>query len=60
MLGVAEKQAILKRYNELAMNYSDETADEMATLQDTDRRAEPVGSRQPDRRRHGRAALPAR
>ena len=34
MLGVAEKQAILDRYNELAMNYSDETADEMATLQD--------------------------
>ena len=35
MLGVAEKQAILNRYNELAMNYSDETAEEMATLQDT-------------------------
>ncbi|MGB8814897.1 MAG: energy-dependent translational throttle protein EttA [Paracoccaceae bacterium] len=34
MLGVAEKQAILNRYNELAMNYSDETADEMASLQD--------------------------
>ena len=34
MLGVAEKQAILDRYNELAMNYSDETADEMAQLQD--------------------------
>ncbi len=28
------KQAILDRYNELAMNYSDETADEMAALQD--------------------------
>ena len=35
MLGVAEKKAILDRYNELAMNYSDETADEMAALQDT-------------------------
>ncbi|MEZ7813939.1 MAG: energy-dependent translational throttle protein EttA [Paracoccaceae bacterium] len=35
MLGVADKQAILDRYNELAMNYSDETADEMAALQDT-------------------------
>ena len=35
MLGVAEKKAILDRYNELAMNYSDETADEMAQLQDT-------------------------
>jgi ATP-binding cassette ChvD family protein len=35
MLGVGEKQAILDRYNDLAMNYSDETADEMAALQDT-------------------------
>ncbi len=34
MLGVKEKQALLDRYNELAMNYSDETADEMTTLQD--------------------------
>ncbi|MDE9450547.1 energy-dependent translational throttle protein EttA [Aliiroseovarius sp. Z3] len=34
MQGVAEKKAILERYNELAMNYSDETADEMAKLQD--------------------------
>ncbi|MCT8159750.1 energy-dependent translational throttle protein EttA [Pseudoruegeria sp. SHC-113] len=34
MLGVADKKAILDRYNELAMNYSDETADEMAKLQD--------------------------
>ena len=34
MLGVATKKAILDRYNELAMNYSDETADEMADLQD--------------------------
>ncbi len=34
MLGVAAKQAVLDRYNELAMNYSDETADEMAALQD--------------------------
>ena len=34
MLGVAAKTAILDRYNELAMNYSDETADEMAALQD--------------------------
>ena len=35
MQGVAAKQAILDRYNELAMNYSDETAEEMAQLQDT-------------------------
>ncbi len=34
MLGVAEKKAKLDRFNELAMNYSDETADEMAALQD--------------------------
>ena len=34
MLGVADKKAILDRYNDLAMNYSDETADEMAELQD--------------------------
>ena len=34
MLGVAEKQAILDRYNDLAMNYTDATADEMAALQD--------------------------
>ncbi|MEM6306856.1 MAG: energy-dependent translational throttle protein EttA, partial [Pseudomonadota bacterium] len=34
MEGVATQKAILDRYNELAMNYSDETADEMAQLQD--------------------------
>ena len=34
MEGVRAKQAILDRYNELAMNYSDETAAEMAELQD--------------------------
>ncbi len=34
MEGVAEKQALMDRYNELAMNYSDETATEMAELQD--------------------------
>ena len=34
MLGVAEKKAILDRYNEVAINYSEETADEMAQLQD--------------------------
>ncbi|MGW9330774.1 energy-dependent translational throttle protein EttA [Bosea sp. NPDC055594] len=34
MLGVAPQKAILDRYNELAMNYSDETADEMTNLQD--------------------------
>jgi ATP-binding cassette ChvD family protein len=34
MQGVAPQQAILERYNELAMNYSDETAEEMTRLQD--------------------------
>ncbi|WP_026378982.1 energy-dependent translational throttle protein EttA [Afifella pfennigii] len=34
MDGVAGKQAILDRYNELMMNYSDETAEEAAKLQD--------------------------
>ncbi len=34
MLGVAAKQAILDRYNELVMNYSDETAEEATALQD--------------------------
>jgi ATP-binding cassette ChvD family protein len=34
MEGVAAQQAVLDRYNELAMNYSDETADEMTRLQD--------------------------
>jgi ATP-binding cassette ChvD family protein len=32
--GVAEKKALIDRYNELAANYSDDTADEMAQLQD--------------------------
>src|SRR5688500_4075419 len=32
--GVAETKALLDRFNELSMNYSDETADEMARLQD--------------------------
>jgi ATP-binding cassette ChvD family protein len=34
MEGVKSKTAKLERYNELAMNYSDETAEEMARLQD--------------------------
>ena len=34
MEGVAKKTVILDRYNELMMNYSDETADEGAALQD--------------------------
>jgi len=34
MEGVSELTAKLERYNELAMNYSDETAEEMSQLQD--------------------------
>ncbi|MCZ8178104.1 MAG: energy-dependent translational throttle protein EttA [Rhizobium sp.] len=34
MEGVADKTAILNRYNELMMNYSDETAEEGSKLQD--------------------------
>src|SRR6202045_2315110 len=34
MEGVAKQKAILDRYNELAVNYSDETAEEMTKLQD--------------------------
>jgi len=34
MLAVAAQKAILDKYNELAMNYSEETADEMGKLQD--------------------------
>ncbi|MEF2547757.1 energy-dependent translational throttle protein EttA [Aurantimonas sp. E1-2-R+4] len=34
MLGVSDKQAILDRYNELMMNYTEETAEEGAKLQD--------------------------
>ena len=60
MLGVAAKQAILDRYNELAMNYSDETADEMTRLQDEIEAQGPVGPRQPGRTGDGRFGLPAR
>jgi sulfate-transporting ATPase len=34
MAGVAPRKALLDRYNEIAANYSDETADEMGALQD--------------------------
>ena len=34
MAGVAAQKAVLDRYNDLAMNYTDETADEMTELQD--------------------------
>src|SRR5438067_4293203 len=34
MAGVAPKKALLDRYNDIAANYTDETADEMSSLQD--------------------------
>jgi energy-dependent translational throttle protein EttA len=34
MEGVAKKKALVDRFNEIAANYTDETADEMARLQD--------------------------
>jgi ATP-binding cassette ChvD family protein len=34
MEGVASKKALIDRYNEIAANYTDETADEMSRLQD--------------------------
>ena len=34
MASVAAKKALLDRYNEIAANYTDETADEMSSLQD--------------------------
>ncbi len=34
MEGVGEKKALIDRFNELAANYSEDTADEMAALQD--------------------------
>ncbi len=34
MAAVASKKALLDRYNEIAANYTDETADEMSSLQD--------------------------
>ena len=60
MLGVKAKQDILDRYNDLAMNYSDETRGRDDPPAGRDRGAEPVGPRQPGRAGDGRAGLPAR
>ena len=59
MEGVAAKKALIDRYNEIAANYSDETADEMAKLQDEIDFEESLGSRQSGRSGDGCAALPA-
>ena len=60
MLGLYKKTAILDRYNELAMNYSDETADEMAQLQDQIDAANLWDLELTGRCRDGGPALPAR
>ncbi len=59
MEGVAAKTAIIERYNELMMNYSDETADESRQAPGRDGPAEPVGSRTAGRDGDGSAGLPA-
>ena len=59
MEGVAPQKAILDRYNELAVNYSDENADEMTKLQDEIEVQGAVGSRLQGRPGDGRPALPA-
>ena len=43
MDGVAKKTAIIERYNELMMNYSDETADELAQAAGRDGPSQPLG-----------------
>ena len=59
MEGVVKKTAIIERYNELMMNYSDETADESAQAPGRDGPAEPLGSRTAGRDGDGSAGLPA-
>ena len=58
--GVAEIRALLDRFNELAANYSDETADEFAPPAGADRRRRRLEPRHPARHGDGRAAAPAR
>ena len=54
--GVAGTRALLDRFNELAANYSDETADEFAAPPGADRRRRRVEPRHERRVRDGRAA----
>ena len=60
MEGVAAKKALIDRYNEIAANYSDETADEMAKLQDEIDSKNLWDLDSPGRSGDGCAALPAR
>ena len=59
MLGVAGKKALVDRYNEIAMNYSDETAEEMTRLQDEIDAKNLLGPRCEGRSGDGGAGLPA-
>ena len=56
--GVREMRALLDRFNELAANYSDETADEFARAAGADRRRRRLEPRHDARAGDGRAALP--
>ena len=60
MVGVAKKKAIVDRYNELMMNYSDETAEEGAKLQDVIDSQNLWDLESAGRDGDGRAALPAK
>ena len=60
MEGVAAKTAIIDRYNELMMNYSDETADESRQAAGRHRPPEPVGSGAAGRDGDGSAAAARR
>ena len=54
--GVAETKALLDRFNELAANYSDDTAEEFADDPGQDRRRRRLEPRHAARLRDGRAA----
>ena len=58
--GVRELRDLLDRYNEVAANYSEETADEFARLQDRDRRRRRLEPRHDAGDGDGRAAPAAR
>ena len=58
--GVAEIRALLDRFNELSMNYSDETADEFSRVQEQIDAVDGWNLDTTLEIRDGRAALPAR
>ena len=58
--GVAETKALLDRFNELAANYSEETAEEFGAHPGADRRGRRLEPRHAARIRDGRAAPAAR